>query len=782
MGKRRKVEDAQEVNAQTLEFIAPAQSRPTETMIPSTGPLSAIAVRKALAAQKAAPNIRAKPTTPPAKKAKKHETPKAENESVIGDSAKADRLEDWTAEEPMPSAESGVDLEIEQGIIEDGADLEPEDETDTAEMHDAHKYSRSSGSYGEDPLCASTFQPSESNARRIQMTSGVDSFIVGLHPEETICFQGVVKVIPVKGSFEIAGHMFGGSHGLTEQPFQQYFCYSPKTHPLLRIIAGATREASAHRQGQSRPLTNEVTSQLSSMLAEHTHFIDAHETVLLLQSSVSNGIHLIESMPAPFRGIFSKIEGNNEASQDENGTTGASIDIAGFHMVTKPILGRHALEHPDHWHTSMQKMISEDRGFLSLMICGSKDMGKSTFARFAVNRLLNTYRSVAFLETDVGQSEFSLPGCVSLHVLEGPILGPPFTHLHLQPIKSHFIGAIAPKEDPDHYSSCILDLYNIWKTDLVAKDSANPIPLVINTNGWVKGLGLDILASIVQQIGPTHVATMFSPHKPARNLSADIFTSRQDNHQLASTQYTPEIHNIVATSDVSIGTTSTLQKHSAHDHRLLSFLSYFHLNTRSFSNAEPQWNFTKPPLGKVPYVADWSSDHWKGVWILFEDVRWSQLLYALNGTLVALIGDYDDSEAAQSTPMPANGTHAKAQDDGGNQVLPPQYFPPSRFPPPPPALTTCYGYGVIRAIDLPDHRFHLVTPLSLQTIRKVNGLVRGTVDIPISLMLADANYSEPSLAGIPWEDVPYMKDGGVESVGGGVLKVRRNLMRRGQQA
>ena len=34
-----------------------------------------------------------------------------------------------------------------------------------------------------------------------------------------------------------------------------------------------------------------------------------------------------------------------------------------------------------------------------------------------------------FLECDVGQAEFTVPGVVSLHCITKPIYGPPYTHM-----------------------------------------------------------------------------------------------------------------------------------------------------------------------------------------------------------------------------------------------------------------------------------------------------------------------------------------------------------------
>ncbi len=43
-------------------------------------------------------------------------------------------------------------------------------------------------------------------------------------------------------------------------------------------------------------------------------------------------------------------------------------------------------------------------------VCGSKNVGKSTFARLLVNSLLNAHPHVAFLDIDCGQPEFTCPG------------------------------------------------------------------------------------------------------------------------------------------------------------------------------------------------------------------------------------------------------------------------------------------------------------------------------------------------------------------------------------
>jgi polynucleotide 5'-hydroxyl-kinase GRC3/NOL9 len=57
------------------------------------------------------------------------------------------------------------------------------------------------------------------------------------------------------------------------------------------------------------------------------------------------------------------------------------------------------------------------------LVKGPKRAGKSTVARAALNRLLDAYERVAWLECDLGQGEFGCGGVVGLWVIDRPILG-----------------------------------------------------------------------------------------------------------------------------------------------------------------------------------------------------------------------------------------------------------------------------------------------------------------------------------------------------------------------
>jgi polynucleotide 5'-hydroxyl-kinase GRC3/NOL9 len=63
------------------------------------------------------------------------------------------------------------------------------------------------------------------------------------------------------------------------------------------------------------------------------------------------------------------------------------------------------------------------------MSVGGKGSGKSTNNRYLVNRLLNYHKFVIYIDTDLGQPEFTPSGMMSLSILESPVFGPPFSHI-----------------------------------------------------------------------------------------------------------------------------------------------------------------------------------------------------------------------------------------------------------------------------------------------------------------------------------------------------------------
>ena len=134
-----------------------------------------------------------------------------------------------------------------------------------------------------------------------------------------------------------------------------------------------------------------------------------------------------------------------------------------------------------------------------VLLCGARNVGKSALARLLVNRALASGApEVALLDCDVGQPELSPPGLVALHAVTRPLLGPPHTQLRA-PRRCRFVGHATPGEAPAEYLACVTALLAEHRAahGRAADGAAPPLPpLVVNTCGWVSGLGLQLLADI----------------------------------------------------------------------------------------------------------------------------------------------------------------------------------------------------------------------------------------------------------------------------------------------
>jgi polynucleotide 5'-hydroxyl-kinase GRC3/NOL9 len=75
-------------------------------------------------------------------------------------------------------------------------------------------------------------------------------------------------------------------------------------------------------------------------------------------------------------------------------------------------------------------------------------------------------------------------------------------------------------------------------------------------------------------------------------------------------------------------------------------LSYFY----SSSDTKRWWTFEKPLVYQVPWCLDWTKGLQKGIFLLDDEIPQSQILYALNASVVALIGDVAVDKPTERAP------------------------------------------------------------------------------------------------------------------------------------
>ncbi|KAF6770059.1 hypothetical protein AHF37_11625, partial [Paragonimus kellicotti] len=149
-----------------------------------------------------------------------------------------------------------------------------------------------------------------------------------------------------------------------------------------------------------------------------------------------------------------------------------------------------------------------------LLIAGPKSAGKSSLLRFIINNFVThnqinvknklSVSSLAVLDCDIGQPEFTPSGLVSLTLISRPLFGPPFTHQlfpDLKPVRQCFVGCITPSTAPQFYVDCLAYVFQAYN------DLPEPRPpLIVNTMGWTQGLGLTLLIEQILTVKPDIIA------------------------------------------------------------------------------------------------------------------------------------------------------------------------------------------------------------------------------------------------------------------------------------
>jgi len=332
-----------------------------------------------------------------------------------------------------------------------------------------------------------------------------------------------------------------------------------------------------------------------------------------------------------------------------------------------------------------------------------------------------------------------------------------------------------------------------------ASDSriTDSIPLVVNTMGWVKGLGADLNQKIESLVEPTDVF--------------DIQTSINEPYPMTAHNTSPNAYGAYHSSNVAMEETSArvhilepvapslpVGGFTAADYRAISILSYFHANfpsnvARTGLGLEQvtatSWDTTNPLCAMPPFEvsARIAFDKVILTGAGSEDVVDQEISRVLNGALVGLVACQPGT--MDIDPNPVEGS-----------ALLELGVPYSRQePPPPPSSSNCVGIALIRGVSPPmppqtqglcvgqmSTFFHLLTPLPSTLLPGARVVVKGEMELPVWGMLDFRNAKDGKdlgdVADIEADGVPFLQWGKAPegAIGAEKRRVRRNLMRRGQ--
>ncbi|KAK1991516.1 hypothetical protein LX36DRAFT_590293 [Colletotrichum falcatum] len=540
------------------------------------------------------------------------------------------------------------------------------------------------------PQQFSTFRPTKSNSRKL--AGGI--LELRLHDSERFLVLGSYGVRVADGEVTVAGASIRPSDGMK-------WVHAPHCHaiPVLRCTEETRLELHPHPQGASLRKLERLSPLFRSLWHEP-------EPKMSKQAAKRDTYKIIcTTDDAPKRALI----------QDLRSPPAWNKKLAGLTKARQP-----------------------DQPPLSVMLCGPKSSGKSTFGRILGNRLLTgtgqqtrnrkTPLSVVVLDLDPGQPEYTPAGTIALVHVREPNLGPSFTHIaageqHVSVVRCHSIASVSPASDPELYLECALDLYHRYQS------TCKGLPLIINTPGWVLGTGLDLLTELASTMKPTEVIYM-SEDGPKETVEGLQVACKETFTLLPSQQ-------------------SEFTSRTAAHLRSMQALAYFH-TVRNPSN-RLTWNPT--PLSSSPPLTVGYKGKSRGVLgiVSYEYQPPAELLAeTINGSILCLV-EAEDIKAFDRLAKESEGVlaHAPGPDvmdvDGSASNLDgiisktPEgipYIPNSDAQTLDPRYSQTLGMVLLRGIDTKNGVLQMLTPIPLERIvaAKAAGhhlvLIHGKLDSP----------------------------------------------------
>jgi polynucleotide 5'-hydroxyl-kinase GRC3/NOL9 len=407
---------------------------------------------------------------------------------------------------------------------------------------------------------------------------------------------------------------------------------------------------------------------------------------------------------------------------------------------------------------AVYKHISDDNSTnpTTLMACGPKATGKSSFCQYLINRLVTETtieqgvvtragrpRGAFLLDLDPGQPFFCAVGQVSLTYFEKPFFGPQFTNPEvegrpgIETMKVHHVGLVSLRGDPDHYVHCALELLKVYWSLVPLLPTFPSRPLIVNTPAWIAGAGLEVLTQLVKSLGITKLVYMGASQELQEPLE-----------EVAKTHGAEFVTVSPAPSDLTTRVAKELQ--------VMHMMSYFHISGRLQSNLT--WS-AAPLFTTRPWVVSYASSD-RSIFAIVvpgDNSGYDYLYNSLEGSVVGMVAmtsgsPFDEisyprfKESDEDTIMGDGGQNPTSSSGANVPTFNVLRCSRTKLPfirtghgthtPLHPRRSYSLGLALIRAIDQTAQTIHLVTPIT-------SGAIANVIRFDWKIFLVQTNFEAP---------------------------------------
>ena len=358
-----------------------------------------------------------------------------------------------------------------------------------------------------------------------------------------------------------------------------------------------------------------------------------------------------------------------------------------------------------------------------VMVVGPKGTGKSSYGLYLINYLLNTHKHVLLVECDPGQPGFIPIGNLGVQALKKGKIGPAYTHKVISEI-NYFFGSTTPSSNPSLYIEIIA---KIWKQIQELDLKANNIPIIINTCGWVVGLGINLMSDLIYLFNPHIIVAHHIKDQCGwlnkltnNNINTNrmFTTSQEDNNTYTTTVIDQEHSHLLnlcddtcfllkfvsfLTENVSPFKPTTLLPS---DLRALNLISYFTQWLKVKSNFKHLENIL---FRMSLYQVKISSCFYQKISVEFSG---NDLLGVINANVIAL--GIANTRSVLHERVSILGEEIKFLNQN--------------------EMYRCVGLGFVRFIDEKRKRLFITTPIKKNLLSKVNLIMVGTNSLAQSFL------------------------------------------------
>ncbi len=342
---------------------------------------------------------------------------------------------------------------------------------------------------------------------------------------------------------------------------------------------------------------------------------------------------------------------------------------------------------------------------------------------------------------------FSLFLYILFYFVVSPLLGPPFTHL-MVPDDSIYLGTSNGSEVPFILCRAMQTL----KSNYNSTCNNTKGPVVINTMGWMTGLGLELIITALQVFKPSHVLAFMAPENNEDIIRKCLMSNSFGSNGALSAEEADRVQIRYMGNPVGDGPRG---KHSPADQRHLAYWSYF-FGLMSSSFQIDRFDFTRQLSSLRPAVVPLSNVQ------LVSTSREFDLFHLIRGNSNRI------KSLESYLLMRIVGIAQDEKFEKGNRWV--NFGKASLV-----AEMTCSGVGLIRSIvRISESRVHLhiMTPLPISILSNTNTLILGSLQLPLPLLSADSLSLRSESPGFSTQTV------GTDVNGSSARKTRHNMRRK----